>query len=136
MTPAKESAPADTAASLPTFAGTTTPASTHLDVLATERNLSVAQYHLLQLQKRAQDSADTPSAVLYGSSVLNTDDSIPIDFESDIEDVPMEEAEASSSSATESKAAGTTPDPLTGSRRTRNEDPDASSSKRPRTGEE
>ncbi|ETK85434.1 hypothetical protein L915_09749, partial [Phytophthora nicotianae] len=65
---------------------------------------------------RAQDSADTPSAILYGSSVLNTDGSIPIDFGSDIEDVPMEDDEASSFSAAEFKAAETTPDPLTGSR--------------------
>ncbi|ETN15946.1 hypothetical protein PPTG_06207 [Phytophthora nicotianae INRA-310] len=77
-TPANESVPADTATSVP----------------ATEGNLPVAQYHLLQLQKRAQDSADTPSAVLYGSSALNTDGSIPIDFGSDIEDVPVEEDEA------------------------------------------
>ncbi|ETK75732.1 hypothetical protein L915_17700 [Phytophthora nicotianae] len=48
----------------------------------------------------------------------------------------MEEDEASSSLAAESKAAETTPDPLTGSRRTRDDDPGASSSKRPRTGEE
>ncbi|ETM97688.1 hypothetical protein PPTG_20036, partial [Phytophthora nicotianae INRA-310] len=71
-----------------------------------------------------------------GSSVLNTDGSIPIDFGSDIEDVPMEEDEEASSSAAESKAAETTPDPLTGSRRWRDDDPGASSSKRPRTGEE
>ncbi|ETL77613.1 hypothetical protein L917_21445 [Phytophthora nicotianae] len=74
MTPAKESAPA----------GTTTPTSAHADAPATEEKLSVAQYHLLQQQKRAHDSADTPSAILYGS--------IPIDYGSDIEDVPMEEA--------------------------------------------
>ncbi|ETK91185.1 hypothetical protein L915_05175 [Phytophthora nicotianae] len=77
MTQAKESTKADTAASVPAFADTTTPASTHVDAPATEGNLSVAQYHLLQLQKRAEDSADTPSAILYGSSVLNTDGSIP-----------------------------------------------------------
>ncbi|ETL47837.1 hypothetical protein L916_02463 [Phytophthora nicotianae] len=41
----------------------------------------------------------------------------------------MEEDEASSSLAAESKAAETTPDPLTGSRRTRDDDPGASSSK-------
>ncbi|KUF83214.1 hypothetical protein AM588_10000497 [Phytophthora nicotianae] len=136
MTPANESAPADTAASVPALAGTTTLASTHVDAPATEANLSVAQYHLLQQQKRVQDSADTPSAILYGSSVLNTDGIFPIDFGSDIEDVPMEEDEASSSSAAESKVAETTPDPLTGLRRTRDEDPGASSSKRPRSGEE
>ncbi|ETM97311.1 hypothetical protein PPTG_20176, partial [Phytophthora nicotianae INRA-310] len=116
MTPAKVSAPADTAVSVPASAGTTTPA-------ATEEKLSVAQYHLLQQQKRAQDSAGTPSAILYGSSVLNTDGSIPIDFGSDIEDVTMKEDEASSSSAAESKAAETTLDPLTGSWRTRDDDP-------------
>ncbi|ETM30788.1 hypothetical protein F442_23009 [Phytophthora nicotianae P10297] len=82
MTPAKESAPA----------GTTTPTSAHADAPATEEKLSVAQYHLLQQQKRAHDSADTPSAILYGSSLLNTYGSIPIDYGSDIEDVPMEEA--------------------------------------------
>ncbi|ETK83494.1 hypothetical protein L917_11103 [Phytophthora nicotianae] len=50
MTAAKESAPADTAAS----------------------------------QKRAQDSADTRSAILYRSLVLYSDGSIPIDFGADI----------------------------------------------------
>ncbi|ETK70781.1 hypothetical protein L915_21893, partial [Phytophthora nicotianae] len=136
MTPAKESAPADTAASVPVSAGTTTPASTHVDAPATEGNLSVPQYHLLQQQKRAQDSADTPSTILCGTSVLNTDGSIPIDYGSDFEDAPMEEDDASSSSAAVSKAAESTPDPLTGSRRTRDDDPGASSLKRPRTGEE
>ncbi|ETO58441.1 hypothetical protein F444_23186 [Phytophthora nicotianae P1976] len=47
----------------------------------------------------------------------------------------MEKGEASSSLAAESKAAETTPDPLTGSWRPRDDDSDASSSKRPRTGE-
>ncbi|ETN22580.1 hypothetical protein PPTG_20944 [Phytophthora nicotianae INRA-310] len=88
MTPAKESAPADTATSVPASAGTTTPASTHVDAPATEEKLSVAQYHLLQQQKRTQDTADTLSAFMHGSSVLNTDGSIPIDYGSDIEDVP------------------------------------------------
>ncbi|ETK89868.1 hypothetical protein L915_06252, partial [Phytophthora nicotianae] len=67
--------------------------------------------------KRAQDTADIPSAILYGSSVFNTDGSIPIDFRSDIGDVPMEEDEEASSSAAEAKAAKTTPNPLAGSRR-------------------
>ncbi|ETK81160.1 hypothetical protein L915_13325, partial [Phytophthora nicotianae] len=83
MTPGNESAPADSAVSVPTSAGTTTP--------ATEEKLSVAQYHLRQQQKRAQDSVDIPSTILCGSSVLNTDGSIPIDLGSDIEDIPMEE---------------------------------------------
>ncbi|KAG6947806.1 hypothetical protein JG687_00015864 [Phytophthora cactorum] len=100
-TPAQESAPADTATS-----GTTTSA--------------------LLLKKRAQGEVDAPKPVIEGSSVWNTDGSMPTDYRSDISDVPMDNEEDSTSTA-DSQLVVVTHDPATGSRRPREEDPNASS---------
>ncbi|KAG2820241.1 hypothetical protein PC129_g15013 [Phytophthora cactorum] len=54
---------------------------------------------------------------------------MPTDYGSDISDVPMED-EAVPSSAADFEAAAVANDPVTGSRRHREEDPSASSSKR------
>ncbi|KAG3062354.1 hypothetical protein PI124_g16711 [Phytophthora idaei] len=124
-TPAQESALADTATSVPASAGTTT----------AESGLSVGEYHALQYLKRGEDKAAAPATILEGSSVLNTDDSMPTDYVSDIIDVPMEDGEIPSSVAG-SQSAAVVHDPVTGSRRHREDDPSASSSKLSRNKEE
>ncbi|KAG3013597.1 hypothetical protein PC128_g18547 [Phytophthora cactorum] len=124
-TPAQESAPADTATSVPAQASTST----------TEFTLSVGEYHALQYKKRVEDKAAAPETILEGSSVLNTDGSMPTDYGSDISDVPMEDGEVPSSAA-DSESTAVAHDPVTGSRRTREDDPSASSSKRSRNEEE
>ncbi|KAG4047401.1 hypothetical protein PC123_g17236 [Phytophthora cactorum] len=73
--------------------------------------------------------------MLEGSSVLNTDGSMPTDNGFDISDVPMEDGEVPSSAA-DSESAAVTHDPVTGSRRPREDDPSTSSSKRSRNDEE
>ncbi|KAG3052183.1 hypothetical protein PI125_g26194 [Phytophthora idaei] len=77
-TPAQESASADTAASVPAQASTS----------ATEFTLSVGENHALQYKKRVDDKAAAPETILEGSSVFNTDGSMPTDYGSDISDVP------------------------------------------------
>ncbi|KAG3002876.1 hypothetical protein PC128_g5055 [Phytophthora cactorum] len=124
-TPAQASASADTATSVPAQASTST----------TESTLSVDEYHALQYKKRVEDKAAAPETILEGSSVLNTDGSMPTDYGSDISDVPMEDGEAPSSAAN-SQSAAVAHDPLTGPRRHREEDPGASSSKCSRNEEE
>ncbi|KAG3046209.1 hypothetical protein PI125_g26996 [Phytophthora idaei] len=57
------------------------------------------------------------------------------DYGSDISDVPMEDGEVPSSAA-DSESAAVTHEPATGSRRPREDDPSASSSKRSRNDEE
>ncbi|EGZ25392.1 hypothetical protein PHYSODRAFT_326413 [Phytophthora sojae] len=100
--------------------------------VATEGNLSVAQYHERQQAKRdalaAKAAAGTtqPEIVLEGSSVVND----AVDYEDD--DVEMEEGEASSSKRKESIDSDIL-GPHAGSRRPREgDDSDASSSKRSR----
>ncbi|KAG3053833.1 hypothetical protein PI125_g25953 [Phytophthora idaei] len=73
--------------------------------------------------------------ILEGSSVWNTDGSMPTDYGSDISDVPMEDGEVPSSAA-DSESAAVAHEPVTGSRRPREDDPSASSSKRSRNDEE
>ncbi|KAG3023777.1 hypothetical protein PC120_g7406 [Phytophthora cactorum] len=73
--------------------------------------------------------------ILEGSSVWNTDGSLPTDYGSDISDVPMEDGEVPSSAA-DSESAAVAHDPVTGSRRPREDDPSASSSKRSRNDDE
>ncbi|KAG3168487.1 hypothetical protein PI126_g3252 [Phytophthora idaei] len=124
-TPAQESASADSATSVPAQASTST----------TESTLSVDEYHALQYKKRVEDKADVPETILEGSSVWNTDGSMPTDYGSDISDVPMEDGEVPSSAA-DSESAGVAHEPVTGSRRPREDDPSASSSKRSRNDEE
>ncbi|KAG6942718.1 hypothetical protein JG688_00017957, partial [Phytophthora aleatoria] len=43
----------------------------------------------LQYKKRVEDKAADPETILEGSSVLNTDGSMPTDYGSDISDVPI-----------------------------------------------
>ncbi|KAG3088701.1 hypothetical protein PI125_g18280 [Phytophthora idaei] len=60
---------------------------------------------------------------------------MPTDYGSNISDVPMEDGEVPSSTA-DSESAAVAHDPVTGSRRPREDDPSASSSKRSRNDEE
>ncbi|KAG4234498.1 hypothetical protein PC116_g17326 [Phytophthora cactorum] len=124
-TPAQESASADSATSVPAQASIST----------TESTLSVDEYHALQYKKRVEDKAAAPETILEGSSVWNTDGSMPTDYGSDISDVPMEDGEVPSSAA-DSESAAVAHEPVTGSRRPREDDPSASSSKRSRSDEE
>ncbi|KAG3125288.1 hypothetical protein PI126_g22835 [Phytophthora idaei] len=124
-TPAQESVSVDSATSVPAQASTCT----------TESKLSVDEYHALQYKKRVEDKAAAPETILEGSSVWNTDGSMPTDYGSDISDVPMEDGEVPSS-AVDSESAAVAHEPVTGSRRPREDDPSASSSKRSRNDEE
>ncbi|KAG3213996.1 hypothetical protein PC129_g15086 [Phytophthora cactorum] len=124
-TPAQESASADSATPVPAQANTST----------TESTLSVDKYHALEYRKRVEDKAAAPETILEGSSVFHTDGSMPTDYGSDISDVPMEEGEVPSSAA-DSESATVAHEPVTGSRRPREDDPSASSSKRSRNDEE
>ncbi|KAG3117198.1 hypothetical protein PI124_g1759 [Phytophthora idaei] len=76
-----------------------------------------------------------PETIPEGSSVWNTDGSMPTDYGSDISDVPMEDGEVPSSVA-DSELAAVAHEPVTWSRRPREDDPSASSSKRSRNDEE
>ncbi|KAG2813805.1 hypothetical protein PC118_g15404 [Phytophthora cactorum] len=120
-TPAQESASTDTATSVPTTS-------------TTESKLSVDEYHI-QYKKRVEDKAAAPETILEGSPVLNTDGSMPTDYGSDISDVSMEGGEVPSSAA-DSESAAVAHEPVTGSRRHREDGPSASSSKRSRNDEE
>ncbi|KAG3126695.1 hypothetical protein C6341_g25256 [Phytophthora cactorum] len=101
----------------------------------TESTLSVDEYHALQYKKRVEDKAAAPETILEGSSVFHTDGSMPTDYGPDISDVPMEDGEVPSSAA-DSESAAVAHEPVTGSRRPREDDPSASSSKRSRNDEE
>ncbi|KAG3151490.1 hypothetical protein C6341_g16544 [Phytophthora cactorum] len=111
-TPAQESVSADSTTPVPASAGNTT-----------------------SYKKRVEDKAATPETILEGSSVWNTDGSMPTDYGSDISDVPMEDGEVPSSAA-DSESAAVAHEPVTGSRRPREDDPSASSSKRSRNDED
>ncbi|KAG2917872.1 hypothetical protein PC119_g5657 [Phytophthora cactorum] len=92
-TPAQESDSADTATSESATAGTTT-----------------------SYKKRVEDKAAAPEPILEGSSVWNTDGSMPTDYGSDISDVPMVDGEVPSSAA-DSESAAVAHEPVTGLRR-------------------
>ncbi|KAG3058936.1 hypothetical protein PI125_g25139 [Phytophthora idaei] len=126
--PARESASADFATSVPASAGNTTSVSAQASTSTTESTLSVDEYHALQYKKRVEDKAAAPQTILEGSSAWNTDGSMPTDYGSDISDVPMEDGEVPSSAA-DSESAAVAHEPVTGSRRPREDDPSASSSK-------
>ncbi|KAG3050762.1 hypothetical protein PC122_g23160 [Phytophthora cactorum] len=134
-TPAQESASADSATSVPASAGTTTSVPAQASTSTTESTLSVDEYHALQYKKRVEDKAAAPETILEGSSVWNTDGSMPTDYESVISDVPMEDGEVPSSAAN-SESAAVAHESVTGSRRPREDDPSASSSKRSHNDEE
>ncbi|KAG2914649.1 hypothetical protein PC117_g18258 [Phytophthora cactorum] len=134
-TPAQESASADSATAVPASAGTTTSVPAQASTSTTEFTLSVNEYHALQYKKRVEDKAAVPETILEGSSVFHTDGSMPTDYRSDISDVPMEDVEVPSSAA-DSESAAVAHEPVTGSRRPREDDPSASSSKRSRNDEE
>ncbi|KAG4036803.1 hypothetical protein PC123_g27629 [Phytophthora cactorum] len=93
-TPAQESASADSATSVPAQASTSTTMST----------LSVDEYHALQYKKYFEDKAAAPETILEGSSVLNTDGSMPTDYGSDISDVLMEDGKSRPQQPTPSRA--------------------------------
>ncbi|KAG2789011.1 hypothetical protein PC129_g23369 [Phytophthora cactorum] len=126
-TPAQESASAVFATSVPASAGTTTSVPAQASTSTTESTLSVDEYHALQYKKRVEDKAAAPETILDGS--------MPTDHGSDISDVPMEDEEVPSSVA-DSESATVAHEPVTGSRRPREDDPSASSSKRSRNDEE
>ncbi|KAG2965398.1 hypothetical protein PC119_g24993 [Phytophthora cactorum] len=111
-TSAQESASADSATSVAAPAGNTT-----------------------SYKKRVENKAAAWETILEGSSVWNTDGSMPTDYGSDISDVPMEDGEVPSS-ATDSESAAVAHAPVTGSSRPREDGPSASSSKRSRNDEE
>ncbi|KAG2861527.1 hypothetical protein PC113_g7073 [Phytophthora cactorum] len=134
-TPAQESASADSATSVPASAGTTTSVPAQASTSTTESTLSLDEYHALQYKKRVEDKAAAPETILEGSSVWNTDGSMPTDHGSDISYVPMKDGEVPSS-AVDSESAAVAHDPVTGLRRPREDDPSASSSKRSRNDEE
>ncbi|KAG6965217.1 hypothetical protein JG688_00007316, partial [Phytophthora aleatoria] len=102
-------------------------AKLHVNASTTESTLSVDEYHALQYKKRVEDKAAAPETILEGSSVFHTDGSMPTDYGSDISDVPMEDAD--------SESAAVAHESVTGSRRPREDDPSASSSKRSRNDE-
>ncbi|KAG2763120.1 hypothetical protein PC116_g29944 [Phytophthora cactorum] len=110
-TPAQESASADSTTSVPAQASIST----------TESTLSVDEYHALQYKKRVEDKAAAPESILEGSSVFHTDGSMPTDYGSDINDVSMEDGEVPSLAA-DSKSAAVAHNPVTGSRRPREDD--------------
>ncbi|KAG4053250.1 hypothetical protein PC123_g11607 [Phytophthora cactorum] len=132
---AQESASADSATSVPALARTTTSVPVQASTSTTAFTLSVDEYHALQYKKRVEDKAAAPEKILEGSSVLNTDGSMPTDYGSDISDVPMEDGEVPSSAA-DSESAVVAHNPVPGSRRPREVDPSASSSKRSRNDKE
>ncbi|KAG6959271.1 hypothetical protein JG687_00008900 [Phytophthora cactorum] len=111
-TPAQESASADSATSVP--------ASAEASTSTTESTLSVDEYHALQYKKRVEDKSTAPETILEGSLVWNTDGSMPTDYGSDISDVPMEQPTPESAAVAH--------EPVTGSRRSHEDDPSASSS--------
>ncbi|KAG4036563.1 hypothetical protein PC123_g27868 [Phytophthora cactorum] len=110
-------------------------ASARVSTSTTKSTLSVDEYHALQYKKRVEDKAAAPETILKGSPVFHTDGSMPTDYGSDISDVPMEDGEVPSSAA-DSESAAVAHEPVTGSRRPRENDPSASSSKRSRNDEE
>ncbi|KAG6948315.1 hypothetical protein JG688_00015153 [Phytophthora aleatoria] len=114
-TPAQGSASADTATSVPASTGNTTSVPAQAS--------TVGEYHALQYKKHALGDTDAPKAITEGSSVCNSNGSMPTEYGSDISDVP-------SDVSMEDEAVAATHDPLTRSRRPREEDPNASSSKR------
>ncbi|KAG2773461.1 hypothetical protein PC129_g24036 [Phytophthora cactorum] len=85
--------------------------------------------------KHVEDKPAAPETILESSSLLNTDGSMPTNYGSDISDVPMEDREVPTSAA-DSESAAVAHDSVTGSRRPREADPSASSSKRSRNDEE
>ncbi|KAG4040891.1 hypothetical protein PC123_g23573 [Phytophthora cactorum] len=76
-TPAQESASADSATSVSASAGNTTSVPAQASTSTTESRLSVDEYHALQYKKRVEDKAAAPETILEGSSVWNTEGSMP-----------------------------------------------------------
>ncbi|OWZ12490.1 hypothetical protein PHMEG_00014345 [Phytophthora megakarya] len=128
-TPVVDPASAPTSASIPASAHVSAVTPTPLSG-TTEKNFSVDKYFELQEKKfeiEAKQRAgaakpDSPRTVFDGSSVLSTDGGIPVDYE----DRELEDDGTSSSLSHDSK-------PAAGTRRPREDDSDASSSKRPRS---
>ncbi|OWY98847.1 hypothetical protein PHMEG_00030274 [Phytophthora megakarya] len=136
-TPAPVPTSASTSVSTPVIDSASVPASAHVSAVTPtplsgtiEKNFSVDKYFELQekkLELKAKQRAgaakpDSPNTVFDGSSVLSTDGGIPVDYE----DGGLEDEVTSSSQSLESK-------PASGTRRPREDDSDASSSKRPRS---
>ncbi|OWY94084.1 hypothetical protein PHMEG_00036288 [Phytophthora megakarya] len=136
-TPAPAPASASTSVSTPVIDSASVPASAHVSAVTpispsgtTEKNVSVDKYLELQekkLELEAKQRAgaakpDSPKTVFDGSSIFSADGGIPVDYE----DGGLEDEVTSSSQSHESK-------PASGTRRPREDDSDASSSKRPRS---
>ncbi|KAG2786641.1 hypothetical protein PC129_g489 [Phytophthora cactorum] len=83
-TPAQESASADSDTPVPVSTGTTTSVPAQASTSTTGSTLSVDEYHALQYKKRVEDKAAAPETILEGSSVWDTDGSMPTDYGSDI----------------------------------------------------
>ncbi|OWZ15436.1 hypothetical protein PHMEG_00010914 [Phytophthora megakarya] len=126
---AADPASAPTSASVPAPAHESAVTPTPLSG-TTEKNFSVDKYFELQekkLELEAKQRAravkpDSPKTVFDGSPVLSTDGGIPVDYEKG----ELEDEGTSSSLSYDSK-------PATGTRRPREDDSDALSSKRPRS---
>ncbi|OWZ19572.1 hypothetical protein PHMEG_0006151 [Phytophthora megakarya] len=136
-TPVSSPVSASTSVSTPVVDPASVPASSHVSAVpppplggTTGKNFSVDKYYELQdkkLELRAKQrpeaaKLDSPKTIFDGSSILSADSGIPVDYE----DGEFEDEATSSSQSHESK-------PASGTRRPREDDSDASSSKRPRS---
>ncbi|KAG3041635.1 hypothetical protein PC119_g644 [Phytophthora cactorum] len=77
-TPVQESASADSATSVSASADSAT-------------SVSASAGNTTSYKKRVEDKAASPETIREGSSVWNTNGSMPTDYGSDISDVPMED---------------------------------------------
>ncbi|KAK1946177.1 hypothetical protein P3T76_001730 [Phytophthora citrophthora] len=137
-TPTSPSALADAQASpAASAAGTTTSAvltSTAVSSGSTEM-LSVTKYHALHKEKHAKKKSSSLAGIKHPAVSLK--ELFGEDFEEDIVDYDdVEEGELEGKTPAPVSSSEDTPDPPLGSRRPRDEVPDASSSKRPRSDEE
>ncbi|OWY98033.1 hypothetical protein PHMEG_00031307, partial [Phytophthora megakarya] len=136
-TPAPVLTSVSTSVSTPVVDPASAPASSHVSALPPTlsggtpgKKFSVDKYYELQdkkLELKAKQRAesaklDSPKTIFDGSWIFSADGGIPVDYE----DGELEDEVTPSSQAHESK-------PATGNRRPREDDSDASSSKRPRS---
>ncbi|GMF29862.1 unnamed protein product [Phytophthora lilii] len=113
-----------------------TPQPTSSKAATTEKTIAVAKYHALQGEKRGVDTGTcTPKHVLESSCVVSGDESndMPLAFKSNAPEEGKAEEEEKASPTQHKNfqyLSGKTPDPQSGSRRLREDGPDASRSKR------
>ncbi|OWY94060.1 hypothetical protein PHMEG_00036320 [Phytophthora megakarya] len=137
QTPVSSPVSASTSVSTPVVVPAPVSVSSHVSAVTptplggtTGKKFSVDEYYELQDKKldlkskqRAEAAKqDSPKTIFDGSSIFSADGGIPVDYE----DGELEDEVTSSSQSHESK-------PATGNRRPREDDSDASSSKRPRS---